>query len=82
MITMLDVVKYRRDEINAEAEAMKDYIAGRPGLCAPRLVATAFDELGPPPALGCGQHQLTLIVCILGLSCFALVSSIFSTPCS
>lgn len=35
IISMLDVVKYRLDEINAEAEAMKDYIAGRPAY-APR----------------------------------------------
>jgi hypothetical protein len=34
-ISMLDVVKYRLDEIKAEAEA--DCIAGR-SLCAPRLV--------------------------------------------
>ncbi len=30
IINMLDVVKYRLDEINAEAEAMKAYIAGSP----------------------------------------------------
>jgi CBS domain-containing protein len=28
IINMLDVVKYRLDEIKAEAEAMKDYIVG------------------------------------------------------
>ena len=29
IINTLDVVKYRLGEINAEAEAMKEYIAGR-----------------------------------------------------
>lgn len=32
IISMLDVVKYRLDEIKAEAEAMKDYIVGSPAL--------------------------------------------------
>jgi CBS domain-containing protein len=32
IINMLDVVKYRLDEIKAEAEAMKDYIVGSPAL--------------------------------------------------
>ena len=35
IINMLDVVKYRLDEIKAEADAMKAYIAGRPAI-APR----------------------------------------------
>lgn len=29
IISMLDVVKYRLEEIEAEAEALKDYVAGR-----------------------------------------------------
>lgn len=32
IISMLDVVKYRLDEIKTEAEAMKDYIVGSPAL--------------------------------------------------
>ena len=32
IINMLDVVKYRLDEIKAEAEAMKDSIVGSPAL--------------------------------------------------
>lgn len=35
VINMLDVVKYRLDEIKAEAEAMKEYIAGRPAYAPP-----------------------------------------------
>ena len=32
IINLLDVVKYRLDEIEAEAEAMKEYIVGSPPL--------------------------------------------------
>ena len=32
IISMLDVVKYRLDEIKTEADAMKDYITGSPPL--------------------------------------------------